>query len=64
MRDPRTIILRPLLNEKGEISITELQKGTQIERAKVDMALGWLAREGKIEINGNRYKKIKLAAAR
>jgi len=37
-----------LLNEKGEMQLTELLKISKIEETEFNRSLGWLAREGKI----------------
>jgi DNA-binding transcriptional ArsR family regulator len=36
------------LHENGEITLTNLYKGVSTSQSNVAMALGWLAREGKI----------------
>jgi predicted transcriptional regulator len=38
-----------ILNEKGELPISKLVKLAQIDNNNFYMALGWLAREGKID---------------
>jgi len=37
-----------ILNEKGNIKITDLKKTTKMEIKDIYLALGWLARENKI----------------
>ncbi|HWO40618.1 MAG TPA: winged helix-turn-helix domain-containing protein [Candidatus Eisenbacteria bacterium] len=38
------------LRSHGECSLTALEKGIDAPKSMVSMAVGWLAREGKIEI--------------
>ena len=38
------------LQSHGESSLSSLEKGVEAPRAMVSMAVGWLAREGKIEV--------------
>lgn len=38
------------LRSNGESSLSALEKGVKAPRATVSMAVGWLAREGKIEV--------------
>ncbi len=40
-----------MLNEKGEMDVKALKKSTKLSEKDLNMALGWLAREGKIEFN-------------
>lgn len=40
-----------VLNEKGEMDVKVLKKSTKLSEKDLNMALGWLAREGKIEFN-------------
>lgn len=40
-----------VLNEKGEMDVKALKKSTKLSEKDLNMALGWLAREGKIEFN-------------
>lgn len=37
-----------ILNEKGNVKITDLKKTTKIDIKDIYLALGWLARENKI----------------
>lgn len=37
-----------LLNENGEMQLTELLKISELEESEFNRSLGWLAREGKI----------------
>ncbi len=37
------------INEYGEISLTTLYKGVPTSQRNVAMALGWLAKEGKLK---------------
>ena len=46
------------LNNNGQMTISALQKGTKLNKAALDMGIGWLAREDKIKIEGGRVKKI------
>jgi hypothetical protein len=39
-----------ILNEKGAASLSAVEKGVGAPKALVDMAIGWLAREGKVEL--------------
>ncbi len=38
------------LNSHGESSLAGIEKGVEAPKAMVSMALGWLAREGKIQV--------------
>ena len=38
------------LRSNGESSLSALEKGIKAPRSTVSMAVGWLAREGKIEV--------------
>ena len=38
------------LAARGPVSLSAVEKGVDAPRAQVDMALGWLAREGKVAI--------------
>jgi Winged helix-turn-helix domain (DUF2582) len=38
------------LRSHGECSLSALEKGVEAPKAMVSMAVGWLAREGKLEI--------------
>ena len=38
------------LRSNGESSLSALEKGVKAPRSTVSMAVGWLAREGKIEM--------------
>jgi Winged helix-turn-helix domain (DUF2582) len=38
------------LRSNGDTSLTALEKGIEAPKAMVSMAVGWLAREGKIEL--------------
>ena len=37
--------------EKGEINVKDLKKETKLTEKDLNLALGWLAREGKIKFN-------------
>ena len=37
------------LHDQGQVSITQLRKELPLGRGRVDQAVGWLARENKIE---------------
>jgi len=39
------------LTEHGKVSLSALEKGVDEPRSVVYMAIGWLAREGKVEIH-------------
>lgn len=41
------------LNERGNLSIHELQQSTSLEYAAIYSAVGWLAREDKISFGDN-----------
>ncbi len=41
------------LNEGGELSLKALKKATKLKDKEVYAALGWLAREGKVNISVN-----------
>jgi len=51
-----------LLKEKGAISLTQLEKENfNVNRKIINMALGWLAREDKIEFfTEGKITKVKL----
>ncbi|HSE90274.1 MAG TPA: winged helix-turn-helix domain-containing protein [Candidatus Binatia bacterium] len=38
------------LQSNGDCSLSALEKGVEAPRSMVSMAVGWLAREGKIEV--------------
>ncbi len=38
------------LTDNGKVSLSALEKGVGASRSLVDMAIGWLAREGKVVI--------------
>jgi hypothetical protein len=38
------------LRSNGECSLSALEKGVQAPKSMISMAVGWLAREGKIDI--------------
>jgi hypothetical protein len=45
----------------GPVSLSALEKGVDAPRSLVDMALGWLAREGKVAIErGERTIQVRL----
>jgi hypothetical protein len=48
------------LNEEGPLRLSTLKKQIQASEAILHMALGWLAREGKvaIEADGRSYKVL------
>ena len=48
------------LRGNGKITISALQRGTSLDKATMDMGIGWLACQEKIKIEGNRVKKISL----
>ncbi|MBN1417939.1 MAG: winged helix-turn-helix domain-containing protein [Planctomycetes bacterium] len=39
-----------LLKEKGPMATDRIRTATKLPSAKLNMALGWLAREGKVEL--------------
>jgi hypothetical protein len=39
------------LNEKGEANLTQLKKGVKADPNLILQAIGWLAREDKLQIN-------------
>jgi hypothetical protein len=39
------------LNEKGETNLTQLKKGVKADPNLILQAIGWLAREDKLQIN-------------
>lgn len=43
-----------VLNEKGAAPLAQLKKAAAVKAPLFDWALGWLAREGKIEITRNK----------
>ncbi|WEL19608.1 winged helix-turn-helix domain-containing protein [Candidatus Nanohalococcus occultus] len=49
------------LEEEGETSLTQVSNSFEAPKAKVDMAIGWLAKEGKLEfVDKNRGQAINL----
>ena len=38
------------LHSHGESSLTGLEKGVEAPKAMISMAVGWLAREGKVDV--------------
>jgi hypothetical protein len=48
------------LNENGPMSVTKLVKAMSLPRDTVMQAIGWLAREGKLTIEGDRTRMISL----
>ena len=48
------------LNDNGPMSITKLVKAADMPRDTVMQAIGWLAREGKLTIEGERTRMISL----
>jgi len=44
------------LEKYGALSKDQLQKNTQLRPYEVDIAIGWLAREGKISCDNNMYQ--------
>ena len=46
------------LNENGSRSLTQLAKDVDAPRDVIMQAVGWLAREGKLEIEESRNKKL------
>ncbi|MGH7825330.1 MAG: winged helix-turn-helix domain-containing protein [Candidatus Binatia bacterium] len=52
------------LRSNGECSLSALEKGVRGPKSMVSMAVGWLAREGKVEIkNEKRAVRISLIEA-
>ena len=37
--------------EKGELNVKAVQKATKLTEKDLNLALGWLAREGKVKFN-------------
>ena len=53
------------LEENGETSVTRLRQETKLSDQLLHMGLGWLAREGKIElVKDRRAVKVGLSRAR
>lgn len=49
------------LQEKEEASVSQIAKSVEGSRSKVNMAVGWLAREDKLEfIEVNRGNRVRL----
>ena len=44
------------LRSNGECSLSALEKRVEAPRSIVNMAVGWLAREGKIEVKDEKRK--------
>lgn len=46
------------LNEKGEVTLSQVKKNVKASSDMVNQAIGWLARENKLEIQkkGNSYR--------
>jgi hypothetical protein len=52
------------LRANGECSLSALERGVEAPKAMVSMAIGWLAREGKIDIkDAKRTIRISLREA-
>ena len=50
------------LDENGPSTVSKIQKGIRADVALTNQALGWLAREGKLEIDrSKRYATFSLA---
>jgi len=49
-------IIWRILNEKGEVPLSELKKTTQLDDMNLFLALGWLAREGKVGFDQNNQR--------
>ena len=53
------------LGEKGETTVTKLRQETKLSDQLLHMGLGWLAREGKIElVKDRRTVKVALSSSR
>ncbi len=53
------------LEEKGETTVTKLRQETKLSDQLLHMGLGWLAREGKIElVKDRRTVKVALSSSR
>jgi len=53
------------LEEKGETTVTKLRQETELSDQLLHMGLGWLAREGKIElVKDRRTVKVALSSSR
>lgn len=51
------------LEENGETSLTQVSNTINAPKSKVDMAIGWLAKEDKLDfIDKSRGKAVKLRA--
>jgi hypothetical protein len=46
-------IIWRILSEKGEVPLSELKKTTKLDDMNLFLALGWLAREGKVGFDQN-----------
>ncbi|HRU63099.1 MAG TPA: winged helix-turn-helix domain-containing protein [Paludibacteraceae bacterium] len=44
-------IIWNILHENGEMEVKALKKAAKLTEKDLNMALGWLAREGKIQFN-------------
>lgn len=53
-------IVWQILNDHGPMSITKLVKTVDLPRDTVMQAIGWLAREGKLNIEGDRTRTVSL----
>lgn len=38
------------LNDNGEVTVATIVRETNLTRSDVDQGIGWLAREGKVEV--------------
>ena len=47
------IVWQAVAAESGKIAIEELLKATRLTKSQVLLALGWLARENKVSLNGD-----------
>ena len=43
------------LNENGETSVSKMKKELDLKGNFAELGLGWLAREGKVEMSKKRY---------
>lgn len=47
------IVWQAVAAESGKIAFEELLKATRLTKSQVLLALGWLARENKVSLNGD-----------
>ena len=52
------------LNGNGPVPISSVVKATELRRREVDRAIGWLAKEGKVDIETHGKQELMSLSAR